>query len=804
MDLFKLVGTIAVNNQKANQAIDDTTDKAEQGSSSMSGSFKKIGGAIATYFATDKIIDFGKEVVNTAAEVAAETSAFEQIMGDYSDEASAKVGKIADATGMVDTRLTPYMTSMTAKFKGLGYDVEDATGYASRGLTLAADASAFWDKSLDESMSHLNSFINGSYEGGEAIGLFANDTQMASYAVKTGLIDETKEWATLEEAKKQATRLEYAENMMKSSGATGQAAKEAGQYANVQANLNEKWRQFKADIGEPLLQNVVIPAMSTLSGWVDKLTTGFQNLPKWIEENKTKLEMIAIAVGTFATALGAYKIAQNAATIMTTIATTATTAFGSVMAFVTSPVTLVVAAIGALIAIGVLLYQNWDTIKAKAIDLWEKVKEIFGNIKDWTVKKFTEIKDKTVEIFTAVKDWISEKIQAVKDVFTKLWGHIKSIWDTICDYVEFGIQIIASILDAAFQIITLPFRFIWENCKEYVFAAWEWIKEKINSAISKIKEITEIGFNFVKEKIITPITDAKNKVVEKFNELKEKAQEKITNLKNKATETFDSIKEKISTAVSDAKNKAVTKFNELRSQAQEKIDSLKSKVTSTFNTIKEKITTPINNAKQKAVEAFNTLKSNVTDKINSMKSTVTSKFNEIKQKMQEPIQKAKDKIKEMIDKIKGFFDGLKLKLPHIKLPHFKLTGEFSLENKTVPHLSIEWYKKAMNNPMLMTEPTIFGYNPATGSMMGGGEAGAEVVSGAGSLMRMIRSAVSVELDGVAYYLQKLIIMLADFFPELIAAAGHDIVTDDGVILARYVPKFDKKLGEIQKNKERGR
>ena len=53
------------------------------------------------------------------------------------------------------------MTSMTAKFKGLGYGVEDATTLASDGLTLAADAAAFWDKSLDESMSGLNSFING-------------------------------------------------------------------------------------------------------------------------------------------------------------------------------------------------------------------------------------------------------------------------------------------------------------------------------------------------------------------------------------------------------------------------------------------------------------------------------------------------------------------------------------------------------------------------------------------------------------------------------------------------------------------
>ena len=70
-------------------------------------------------------------------------------------------------------------------------------------------------------MSHLNSFINGSYQGGEAIGLFANDTQMAQYAIKKGLIATATEWTKLDEATKQATRLEYAEAMMKASGAVG-------------------------------------------------------------------------------------------------------------------------------------------------------------------------------------------------------------------------------------------------------------------------------------------------------------------------------------------------------------------------------------------------------------------------------------------------------------------------------------------------------------------------------------------------------------------------------------------------------
>ena len=101
MELFKLLGTIAIENDSANKAIDETADKAEGASNTMVGAFKKIGAAVATYFAVDKLIDFGKEIVNTSATVQAEEAAFAQIMGTYSDEASAKINKIADATGIV-------------------------------------------------------------------------------------------------------------------------------------------------------------------------------------------------------------------------------------------------------------------------------------------------------------------------------------------------------------------------------------------------------------------------------------------------------------------------------------------------------------------------------------------------------------------------------------------------------------------------------------------------------------------------------------------------------------------------------
>lgn len=728
MNLFKIFGTIAVNNSEANTAIDDTSDCARSASGVIQGAFKKIGAAVVTYFAVDKIKDFGQAIVQASAEVSAEQSAFEQVMGDYSSQAQEKLNSVAEATGVMASRLTPYMTSITAKFKGLGYGIDDATGLAQRGLTLASDAAAFWDKSLDDSMGALNSFINGSYEGGEAIGLFANDTQLASYAVKQGIVSETKEWSNLDEARKQATRMQYAEDMYKLSGATGQAAKEADQYANVQANLTEKWRQFKAQIGEPILQNLVIPAMDKLSGVVDFASQKFEEAQPFIETFGEKIlsakemasELGAYASETFSPvidgigdafdrgrgliqpfidALGEYlgsgeaatdvtnvlkdaidlaagiatglmdgvngiaqgfmdmytwgqqnvpivsalgvvfagltaavlahnsaKIAkkvldgietiqiyaliaaENAHTIATGIATAATTAFGAAVAFLTSPITIVIAIITALIAIGVLLYQNWDTVKEKCGEL---------------------------------KEWLSQK-----------WGEIKQ-----------------------------------------------------------------------------GISDA------------------VTGAMNKVSETFEGIRNAISQKVEAAKSLASEKFESIKSTISEKTQAAKAVVSNTYSEIKETISTKIGEAKESALAIFESIKEGIRERIEG----------------------AKEAVGQAIEKIKGFFH-FEWSLPKLKMPHPTVTGSFSLNPPSVPSFGIEWYKKAVDNPMVLNEPTLFGYNPSNGKFLGGGEAGTEIVSGADILKTMIREAVAMEQSGDLH-------MLVELMSELLTWLNNGGLTE---------------------------
>lgn len=753
-DILDDIGEAAEEASDSLGDVGDETDnlgnKTESSSNRIMSAFKKIGGVVATAFAVDKVVDFGKSIVDASATVAAEQSAFEQIMGDYSNTAQEKINEIADTTGMVSTRLTPYMTSMTAKFKGLGYDIDDATTLAQDGLTLAADAAAFWDKSLDDSMSALNSFINGSYEGGEAIGLFANDTQMASYAVEQGIVSEAKEWANLDEARKQATRLEYAQNMMEASGATGQAAKEADQYANVQANLTEKWRQFKAQIGEPLLQNIVIPAMDKLSGIVDKASTAYKDCTKWISEHHEELKILGGVAISASVGVGAFFLVFKSAKIISS-ATKAVKGFvngvkGIGVALTTGlgPIGLVIGAISALVAAFIYFWNTSEEFRNFWIGLWES-------------------------ITTAAS----------------------GAWEAIKNVVQVGIMFIVEIITFAVELIMIPWRFIWENVKEFVIPIWESIKSTVSNAINAVKTTIETVLNAIKTFFTNVWNSIKNTTTSVFNSIKSV----ITNIWHSIKSVFETVLNAIKSVVSTA-------WNNIKSVTSSVFNAVKGVATSVWNSIKSVIESVVNGIKSVVSSVWNSIKSTTSSVFNGIKDTASSVWNSIKSAIETPINAAKNAVKSAIDKMKSFFN-FSWSLPPLKLPHINISGKFSLNPPSVPKFGISWYKKAMDNPIMFTKPTLFDFNPANGTARGAGEAGDEVMIGKNTMLNMIREAVALENANISYMFERLIKLLEFYMPELIKNMAKNIYLDTGVLVGEMGGEIDYKLGNISKMKERG-
>lgn len=146
------------------------------------------------------------------------------------------------------------------------------------------------------------------------------------------------------------------------------------------------------------------------------------------------------------------------------------------------------------------------------------------------------------------------------------------------------------------------------------------------------------------------------------------------------------------------------------------------------------------NFKNKVSSFFTSIATFFSNGFTNLKNKATDGLNNIKEKFTSIFENVKNIVKNAIEKIKGFFD-FHWELPKLKMPHFSISGSFSLNPPSIPKLSVEWYKKAMNEPYILDDATIFG--AANGKLLGGGEAGSEMVVGTNKLMSMMRDVVGV-------------------------------------------------------------
>lgn len=170
---------------------------------------------------------------------------------------------------------------------------------------------------------------------------------------------------------------------------------------------------------------------------------------------------------------------------------------------------------------------------------------------------------------------------------------------------------------------------------------------------------------------------------------------------------------------------------------KQKAMELKDGVVNKFNELKEGAINKVNEMKTNAVNKFNELKQGAIDKVTELKTNAINKFNEIRTGITNKIDEAKEGVRNAIEKIKSFFN-FSWSLPKIKLPHFSISGSFSLNPPSIPKFSVQWFK----NGGIMTNPTMFGIN-GNKAMVGG-----EVEQEAILPISILRQYVKEEMQGV--------------------------------------------------------
>lgn len=376
-------------------------------------------------------------------------------------------------------------------------------------------------------------------------------------------------------------------------------------------------------------------------------------------------------------------------------------------------------------------------------------------------------------IFDTLIDNIPAIAQTMQGAFTVLWEGIKSIWDTvgapIFNSIVGNIQLVADNWDTISGILSTAFQTLWDICKAYWINIGQPIWDAIGFAVGKVQDLfaeyMPLILEFAQEAMVGISDTWENHLKPCF--------EAIGNFLNMVLKpafevVFDTI---IRPLVSNTFKYIVNIWNNTLKPV---FDGICDFLTGVFTLNWEK--------------AFKGIISIITGIWNGLVTVIMRPLDIVKDIVNNAVQYIQDKFN---------FDW---HLPSLKLPHFTVSGSFSLKPLSVPSFGIDWYAKAMNDPMIMTSPTAFGIN-SLGQLMAGGERGSEVVSGTDTLMQMIAVAVATQNKEMSATVgngfERLFALMQECIQRL---EKMKVVLDSGATIGELAPGIDAALGRLADEK----
>lgn len=444
-------------------------------------------------------------------------------------------------------------------------------------------------RSMNDILGDLNKSMDGmtSAEKSNIISTIFNKTDLSS--VNALLANTGETWDSLQKS------------ITDSGGAAQQMADT--QLDNLQGQitiLKSALEGLAISFGELLM-----PAIKQIVGWVQKFVDWLNGMNDGTKKVIMTVALLAAALSPVLIVIG--KVISAVGTIMTVvpkIAGVINTVKGAFAALNTTmlanPITLIIAAIAALVAAFIYLWNNCDGFRQFWIDLWENVKQ------------------------TAVTVW-----NAIKEFFAQVWEAIKTIFSTV-------FEVIKTLVTTYFNLYKTIIQTVFNTVKTVITTIWESIKGVFTTVFNVIKTLVTTYFNIYKTIIQTVLTIIRMVI----------------------TTVWNTIKTVITTVLNAIKTIFSTIWNAIKTIISAVVGAIKGLITGNFTAVKNSITTIMNTIKSTISTIWNTIKSTISTVLGAIKGAVTSVFSGIVNAVKSAMVNVLNAVKSGFANVKNHITGL--------------------------------------------------------------------------------------------------------------------------------------------------
>ena len=460
-------------------------------------------------------------------------------------------------------------------------------------------------RSLNDILGDLNTSMDGmtAAEKSNIIGQIFNKTDLSS--VNALLANTGTTWDELQQS------------IIDSGGAAQQMADT--QLDNLQGQLTilkSALEGLAISFGELLL-----PAIKTIVGWVQKFVDWLNGMDEGTKKVVGTIALLAAALGPVLIVIG--KVVSAVGTIMTIVPkvagviNTVKTAFAALnTTMLANPIFLIIAAITALVAAFIYLWNTNEDFRQFWINLWENVKEVA--IAVWeAIKNF----------FSAAWEAISSKAQAVwngiKDFFSGLWEGIKTIFSTV-------VEVIKTIITTYFNFYKTIITTVLNAIKTVFTTIWNGIKTVVTTVVTAIQTFITTAWNAIKNTVTTVLNAIKTVITTVWNAIKSAVTSVVNGIKSTITSVWNGIKSTVSSVVNSIKNTVTTVFNNIWNGIKGTMGKIVSSIKEGFNQAISFITSLPSKALQWGKDMIMGIVNGIKSCIGAVGDAVSSVANKIK------------------------------------------------------------------------------------------------------------------------------------------------------------------------------